>query len=180
MEFGIEPVSSFRPSNARLNICNFPKSDGISPVIRLFLRSNCVRLPIFTIDAGILPEIAFSPRLSRVRRFKFPISEGISPLILFPTRSITRRLLSFVKHFGISPDIPFQSATTRIVRLSSLQISGEIEPVIYPVLPAFSKIGSSDSPRRVMSVTLRVSGSQLTPYQPPQQEFPVHELKIPK
>ena len=29
-------------------------------------------------------------------------------------------------------------------------------------------------------MTSRVSGSQLTPYQPPQQEFPVHELKIPK
>lgn len=46
--------------------------------------------------------------------------------------------------------------------------------------PAFSKIGSSDSPRRMMSVTRLVSGSQLTPYQLVQQSVPDHVVKMPR
>ena len=41
-------------------------------------------------------------------------------------------------------------------------------------------MGSSDSPRRLMSATLPVVGSQLMPYQLEQQLVPDHVLKMPK
>lgn len=49
-----------------------------------------------------------------------------------------------------------------------------------PVRCAFSKIGSSDSPRRLISATRREPLSQLTPYHLWQQSVPVHELKMPR
>ncbi|CAI9769699.1 unnamed protein product [Fraxinus pennsylvanica] len=59
-------------------------------------------------------------------------------------------------------------------------MEGDSEPVMYPDRPAFSKIGSSDSPRREMSATRLVSGSQLMPYQLLQQSVPDHVLNMPK
>ncbi|RWW09566.1 hypothetical protein GW17_00026939 [Ensete ventricosum] len=41
-------------------------------------------------------------------------------------------------------------------------------------------MGSSDSPRREMSATRPVVGSQLTPYHWEQQSSPVHEENIPR
>ncbi|KAF5960977.1 hypothetical protein HYC85_002186 [Camellia sinensis] len=71
-------------------------------------------------------------------------------------------------HFGISPVMPFQSATMRVVRRSRAQMLGEIELVMNQVRPAFSKMGSSDSPRRSnthgpvstkLNTTTQVAGS---------------------
>jgi hypothetical protein len=115
-----------------------------------------------------------------VIRSNRPISAGISPEIRFPIKSRILKNGKDVMQAGIGPEIPFQSEIVRLESLSSLQIEGEIEPVMYPDRPAFWKMGSSDSPRRLMSATLLVSMSQLTPYQLWQQSVPVQELKMPK
>ncbi|CAL5362804.1 unnamed protein product [Camellia sinensis] len=60
----------------------------------------------------------------------------------------------------------WKSATMRVVRRSRAQMEEEIEPVMNPVRPAFSKMGSSDSPRREISTTRPVVGSQLMPISP--------------
>lgn len=80
---------------------------------------------------------------------------------------------------GISPEMPSQSVSVKLERCGSLHTAGEINPVMYPVLWARWNIGSSDLPRRVISATWCVSGSQLTPYQLWQQSLPVQELKMP-
>lgn len=108
--------------------------------------------------------------------------DGIGPVRRLPGRS---KILSagsdVVMHSGIGPVICFQSATTRFVRRSSLQIEEESLPDIRPeFLPDRTKIGSSDSPRSVISATRPLVGSQLTPYQFEQQFVPVHEEKMPR
>ncbi|KAJ0854943.1 hypothetical protein HanRHA438_Chr14g0668061 [Helianthus annuus] len=95
-------------------------------------------------------------------------------------RSKIRRNGRDVMHLGILPEIPFQSAIITLDSLLRLQIAGEMDPFMYPVRCARWKIGSSDSPRRFMSATRLVTGSQLTPYHLLQQSLPVHDLKMPK
>lgn len=85
-----------------------------------------------------------------------------------------------VIHDGISPEIAFQSATTSVVRRSRVQSDGESVPVMYPDRPVFSNILSSDSPRRIMSLTRLSVGSHVTPYQLVQQSVPVQVLKMPR
>ncbi|KAK6933768.1 LOW QUALITY PROTEIN: hypothetical protein RJ641_036662 [Dillenia turbinata] len=170
IEFGIEPSRPFLLNKTRLNIDSFPKSTGISPERRLLLKSKCISFSRFTMDAGICPVIALSARLRTVSFLRFPISSGMVPVNRFPMRSMILRLEREVMQVGISPAMDFQSATTSVLSSERLQISGEIEP---PVRRALIKILSSDSPRRLMSVTLPDVGSQLTPYQFEQQSLPV-------
>lgn len=86
-----------------------------------------------------------------------------------------------VTHGGMGPDICFQSARMRVVRRSRRQISGEIRPDMRPLVrPARARMGSSDSPRREISTTRPVVGSQLTPYHREQQSAPVHDENIPR
>lgn len=177
---GIDPVSWFLLSNARLSIFKLPKSAGSEPETWLLLISRCFKLANFVREAGIAPDIWLSARFNTVSLCRFPIPEGIVPEILFPTRSKILKELKVVTQSGMEPETPFQSAIMRLVSLSSWQILGFMEPVMYPDRPAFSKMGSSDSPRRLMSATRPVVGSQLIPYQPEQQLVPVHVLKIPK
>ncbi|WRX09264.1 hypothetical protein QQP08_001751 [Theobroma cacao] len=61
-------------------------------------------------------------------------------------------------------------------------MEGFMEPDMKPEpeRPVFWRMGSSDSPRRETSVTRRVVGSQLMPYQLEQQSVPSHESKMPK
>lgn len=58
------------------------------------------------------------------------MSAGISPDILFPTTSKILRKAKLVIHLGIWPEIPFQSARVKLDSLWSLQMKGEMEPVI--------------------------------------------------
>ncbi|KAK4608321.1 hypothetical protein RGQ29_001935 [Quercus rubra] len=133
MELGICPERWFRLSKARLSILSRPKFRGISPQSLLFRRSKCIKLEIFVIEGGIVPEIRLSATLRTVSLVSLPISAGISPEILFPIRSKIRRKGSEVIQSGISPEIPFQSATVKEERRVSLQIAGEMYPVMYPV-----------------------------------------------
>ncbi|KAK3001950.1 hypothetical protein RJ639_020244 [Escallonia herrerae] len=178
-EDGTDPVSWFRLSKALLIILSLPISVGISPESWLLLRSRCMRLPRLTMDGGIEPESWLSARLSTVSRLSWPMPAGIGPVSLLPIRSRMRRWGREVIQAGISLEMPFQSATTRVWSRSRLQREGEIDPVMKPDRPAFSNIGSSDSPRRVMSATRPLVGSQLTPYQFRQHSEPVQVLRMP-
>uniref|UniRef100_A0A7C9DBU2 Uncharacterized protein n=1 Tax=Opuntia streptacantha TaxID=393608 RepID=A0A7C9DBU2_OPUST len=180
MEAGSGPLSRFPLSKARLSILSRPISLGSSPESWLFLGSKCINRSKLTMDRGIGPERLLSAKLRTARSSNRPMSSGIRPEIWFPIRSKTRRRGREVMHWGISPEIPFQSAMMILLSRSRLQIAGEIEPVMNPVRWAFSKMGSSDSPRRLISATRSVRGSQTTPYQPEQQSDPVQELNMPK
>lgn len=57
---------------------------------------------------------------------------GMLPEIWFPVRSSTRSEEREVMQEGISPEMDFQSAIITVVSSSSLQISGEIFPVMLP------------------------------------------------
>lgn len=89
-----------------------------------------MRAEILTIDIGISPEIALSARFKTVRRWSFPMFPGMSPEIWFPVRSRIRSEEREVMQEGISPEMDFQSAMTMVVSSSSLQISGEMFPVM--------------------------------------------------
>ncbi|GKD32358.1 hypothetical protein Tco_1247867 [Tanacetum coccineum] len=97
---------------------------GIVPDILLLRKSKCINEDRLAIDLGILPVIRLSATFSTDNRVNLPIS------------------------YGIVPEMPFQSAIIMLESLPSLQIDGEIVPFMYPVLCGFSKMGSSDSPRR--------------------------------
>lgn len=179
-ETGSCPLSRFPLSKARLSILSWPILAGKVPESWLFLRSKCINRFKLTIDRGIGPERLLSAKLRTVRSLNWPISAGIRPEIRFPTRSRTRRRGSEAMQLGIEPEMPFQSASMRPLSRSRWQMAGEIEPVMNPVRWAFWKMGSSDSPRRLISATRCVRGSQTTPYQRLQQFGPVQELNTPK
>ncbi|KAK3022619.1 hypothetical protein RJ639_045770, partial [Escallonia herrerae] len=178
-EAGIGPESLFSErSKSERRIRSFPKFIGIVPEIRLLRRSKCIKEDRLAMDRGILPVIWLSAMFNTVSRLSLPISIGISPESLFPIKSRMRRNGSDEMQEGMVPVMPFQSAIVMLESRSSLHIAGEIEPVMNPVRCAFSKIGSSDSPRRLMSATRRVIGSQCTPYHSWQQSLPVHDLNM--
>uniref|UniRef100_A0A5K1EEF0 Uncharacterized protein n=1 Tax=Nymphaea colorata TaxID=210225 RepID=A0A5K1EEF0_9MAGN len=135
---------------------------------------------MLVIDGGIWPVSSLSAKLRTVRWVSLPRSQGIWPDSRFPTRSSTRRKDSEVMQRGISPVTFFQSAMMRLDSRSRRQIDGERRPVMNPGRPARRMIGSSDSPRRLMSATRPLNGSQLTPCHPWQQLSPVHVLKTPR
>lgn len=130
IDSGIGPYILLLLSNARLNILSFPKLRGIVPEIMLFRRSRCFKDDRFAKDLGIRPVSLLSAKLSTVNRLSFPISKGISPEIWFPIRSRIRRNGREVMHGGIIPEMPFQSAITMVESLFSLQMEGEIDPVM--------------------------------------------------
>lgn len=104
-------------------------------------------------DDGIDPVRRLSAKLSTLSFDKLPMFDGIGPERSLPIKSRTRSFGNEEMQAGIEPDMPFQSAIMSVVSESILQTDEEMDPVMYPVLPIFSKMGSSDSPRRFTSAT---------------------------
>ena len=130
IELGMVPLIWFPLSKARLSIPSLPKSRGSSPEIRLFRRSRCIKLDILVCDAGIVPEMRLSAMFNIVNLWSLPMPARIGPESLFPIRSKIRRNGGDVMQLGISPEMPFQSVMMMLESRRSLQISGEIVPVM--------------------------------------------------
>ncbi|CBI16415.3 unnamed protein product, partial [Vitis vinifera] len=90
----------------------------------------CVKVDILVSDDGIVAEMRLSATFSTVSLWSLPMPAGIGPESLFPIRSKIRRNGSDVMQVGISPEMPFQSAIMMLESRLSLQIAGEIVPVI--------------------------------------------------